>query len=137
MLDHLKNLKNIYVYKNDVEEIKNMKLNDALPNKITKSNFKFTIILLGKIMACCSKYHLKFSALKKALNETYVCKYEHFEDTIENKASLKILDKKIKDLDKKGYDEICPEILEKQKEEERRRETKRLKKKEQKRPLKF
>jgi hypothetical protein len=130
MLDHLKKLKNIYIYMNDVEEIKNMQLNDTLPKKITKSNFKFTIILIGKIISCCAKYHLKFSALKKALNETYVCKYEQFENKIEKKPSLKILDEKIKDLDKKGYNEICPEILEKQKQEEKAREEKRKKQEE-------
>ena len=125
MLDHLKKLKNIYIYINDVEEIKNMQLNNTLPKKITKSNFKFTVILIGKIISCCAKYHLKFTALKKALNETYVCKYEQFEEKIEKQPSLKLLDKKIKDLDKKGFDEICPEILEKQKEEEKRKDEER------------
>ena len=119
--DHVNSLYYKSTYIHDVSDLKNMQLNDTLPKKITKYNINFFLILIGKMMACCSKYHIKFEALKYYLNETYVCKYEQFEIGIKTKKELEAVDKKIKAIDTKAFDEICKEILKKKEEEEEER----------------
>lgn len=125
LLTYVTKLSGINIYQQDIEELKNIKLNNTLPKKIKIDNINFFLILIGKMMACCAKYHLKFTALKKALNETSFCKYQQFEKNIEKNQSLSTLDNVIKKLDQEGFKEICTEILKKQKEKEEEMEKRR------------
>lgn len=117
--EHVNSLNYKDTYIKDVSDLKNIKLKETkIPDKITIYNINFFLILIGKMMACCSKYHIKFQALKYYLNETYVCKYEQFEVEKKQKKELDTVDKEIQEFDTKAFDEICTEILKKQKEEE-------------------
>ena len=138
LLTYVTKLSGINIYQQDLEELKNIKLNNTLIKKIKIDNINFFLILIGKMMACCAKYHLKFTALKKALNETSFCKYQQFEKNIEKNQSLSTLDNVIINLDQEGFKEICTEILKKQEErrkEQEKEEEKRRKEQEEKKAM--